>query len=149
MADPFEFLRRDLESISRALGPNLLPAVFNIAGRTFVVGYTELKDYPAIKRTWRAEVQLGEVGKGIIGGMTLYLRPGTRSADIDWAQVTDRRQGIGREMVQAVEKDLKSRGYREITLHSVPDVIPFWQNLGYRPVGAPDSEGGLDMRKRI
>jgi len=148
MAGPFEFLRRDLERISRALGPHLLPATFQIAGRIFVIGYTSLKESPE-PGTHIAEVELVEVGRGIAGGVSLVLKPQPRDARIDWASVADRRKGIGRAMVQAVEKDLASRGYRQITLNAVPDSIPFWKRLGYQPEGEPDADGGLEMSKRI
>jgi len=110
MVDPFEFLRRDLERISRALGPNLLPTTFQIAGRTFIIGYTSLKESPGEPGHHMAEVELVEVGRGIVGGVSLGLMPQTREVHIEWASITDRRKGIGRAMVQAVEKDLASRG---------------------------------------
>jgi len=149
MADPFEFLRRDLERISRALGPNLLPTTFRIAGRTFVIGYTSLKESPPEPGTHIAEVELFEVGRGIAGGVSLAVTPQTRKARIEWASIADRRKGIGRAMVRAVEKDLASRGYREITLHAVPDSIPFWKRLRYQPEGEPDEDGGLEMGKLL
>jgi len=147
--DPFEFLRRDLERISRALGPHLLPTTFQIAGRTFVVGYTSLKGTPGEKGAFTAEVELVEVGKGIAGGVSLIVYPDKRTAHIDWASITDRRKGIGWAMVQAVEKDLASRGYREITLHAVPDSIPFWKRLGYEAEEEGVPGEGLEMSKRL
>ena len=149
MADPFEFLRRDLERISRALGPNLLPTTFQIAGRTFVIGYTSLKESPPEPGTHIAEVELVEAGRGVIGGVSLHLKPQTRDANIEWASITDRRKGIGRAMVQAVEKDLASRGYRQITLHAVPDSIPFWKRLGYEAEEEEVPGEGLEMGKPL
>ena len=149
MVDPFEFLRRDLERISRALGPNLLPATFQIAGRTFVLGYTGLKETPTEPGTYIADVEVVEVGRGKVGGVNVVVTPKTRKARIDWASVTDRRKGIGRAMVQAVEKDLASRGYRELTLHAVPDSIPFWKRLGYEAEGEEVPGEGLEMGKRL
>lgn len=149
MAGPFEFLRRDMERISRALGPHLLPDTFQIAGRTFMVGYTSLKESPSEPGTHIAEVELVEVGRGAVGGVSLALTPQTREARIEYASVIERRKGIGRTMVKSVEKDLASRGYRRISLHAVPDSIPFWDNLDYIPEGEPNEEGGLEMSKRI
>jgi len=149
MVDPFDFLRRDLERISRALGPNLLPATFQVAGRTFIIGYTSLKESPPEPGTYIAETEMAEVGRGIVGGVSLHLKPQTREAGIEWASVIDRRKGIGRAMVQAVEKDLASRGYREVTLHAVPDSIPFWKRLGYRAEGEEVPGQGLEMSKRL
>ena len=149
MVDPFEFLRRDLERISRALGPSLLPATFQVGGRTFIIGYTSLKESPPEPGTYMAETELAEVGRGIVGGVSLHLKPQTREAGIEWASVIDRRKGIGRAMVQAVEKDLASRGYREITLHAVPDSIPFWKRLGYKAEEEEVPGEGLEMGKRL
>ena len=75
--------------------------------------------------------------------------PETRIARIDYATIVSRRKGIGRAMVQAVERDLAARGYHRITLNSLPDTIPFWKRLGYQPEGKPDREGALEMSKRI
>ncbi len=145
----FEFLRRDLERISMALGPQLLPTTFQVSGRTFVVGYTSLKETPGEKGAFTAEVELVEVGKGIAGGVSLILWPEKRMAHLDWASATPRRIGLGRAMVQAVERDLKSRGYERIELLALPDTIPFWKRLGYQPEGEPDANGGLEMSKGI
>ena len=149
MVNPFEFLRRDLERISRALGPNLLPTTFQVAGRTFVIGYTSLKESPPEPGTHIAEVELVEVGRGIVGGVSLALKPQTRDARIEWASVANRRKGIGRAMVQAVEKDLASRGYRQIALHAVPDSIPFWKRLGYEAEEEEVPGEGLEMGKLL
>lgn len=132
-----------------ALGPQLLPTTFQVSGRTFVVGYTSLKETPGEKGAFTAEVELVEVGKGIAGGVSLILWPEKRMAHLDWASATPRRIGLGRAMVQAVERDLKSRGYERIELLALPDTIPFWKRLGYQPEGEPDANGGLEMSKGI
>ena len=147
--DPFEFLRRDLEKISRALGPKLLPATFKVGERTFIIGYTSLKDARGEKGAYVAETELIEIGKGVTGGVSLLLWPEARTARIDYATVTPRRTGLGRPMVQAVERDLASRGYQKISLNALPDTIPFWRRLGYQPEGKPDADGGLEMSKRL
>ena len=147
--DPFEFLRRDMEKISRALGPRLLPTTFKVGERTFIIGYTSLKEAPGEKGSYVAEAELIEIGQGITGGVSLILWPEARTARIDYATATPRRIGLGRAMVQAVERDLSSRGYQKITLNALSDTIPFWKRLGYRPVGEPDAEGALEMSKRI
>jgi len=145
--DFFEFLRRDLERISHSLGPGLLPTTFQVANRTFVVGYTSLKETPGEKGASTAEAELVEVGKGIAGGVSLILYTDKRLAHLDWASATPRRIGLGRAMVQAVERDLKSRGYERIELLALPDSIPFWKRLGYQPEKEPEPDGGLEMGK--
>jgi len=147
--DPFEFLRRDLERISRALGPQLLPTTFQVEERTFIIGYTSLKDARGEKGAYVAEIELIEIGKGVTGGVSLQLWPETRTARIEYAMATPRRTGLGRPMVQAVERDLASRGYQKISLHALSDTIPFWKRLGYQPEGEPNGLGALEMSKRI
>lgn len=145
----FEFLRRDLERISRALGPNLLPTTFQIAGRTFIIGYTSLKENPSEPGNYIAEVELVEVGRGVAGGVTLFLWPETRTARMDWVSVTPRRIGLGRATVQAVERDLASRGYRKVTLFALPDTISFCKRLGYEAEEEEVPGEGLEMSKRL
>lgn len=141
MIDPFEFLRRDLERISRAFGPRLLPTTVQISGRTFVIGYTSLKETPTEKGVYIAEVEAAEVGKGIVGGVTLALTPAAGVARIEWISTTVRGIGLGRAMVQAVEQDLASRGYERIDLLALldpvakTDTILFWKPLGYKLSG--------------
>jgi len=50
-------------------------------------------------------------------------------------------------MVQAVERDLASRGYDRIDLLAVPDSIPFWKRLGYQPLVFGIVSEGLEMFK--
>lgn len=145
--NPFELLRRDLERISRALGSGTLPATFNVTWRTFVVGYASVKEAPREKGAFIAEVELVELPRGIVGGVSLILRPEKRTARIEYTSVTDRRKGIGRALVQAVERDLKSRGYERIDLLAVTDSIPFWRRLGYRAAAEEVPGEALEMFK--
>ena len=147
--DPFEALRRDLERISRALGPGRLPTTVEVKGRKYVVRYTsirEAKDEPGLHI---AEVELAEVGKEIVGGVSLEMNPKAETARIAWASVTPRRAGLGRAMVEAVERDLRARGYYLVDLLALPDTIPFWKALGYVPQAAEVPGEGLEMAKRL
>lgn len=92
--DPFEALRRDLERISRALGPGRLPTTVEVKGRKYVVRYTsirEAKDEPGLHI---AEVELAEVGKEIVGGVSLEMKPKEETARIVWASAVPRRAGL-------------------------------------------------------
>lgn len=147
--NPFEALRRDLERISRALGPGRLPTTVEVKGRKYVVRYTSIrkaKDEPGIHI---AEVELAEVSKGIVGGVSLEMNPRAETARIAWASATPRRIGLGRAMVEAVERDLRARGYYLVDLLAVPDSIPFWKALGYVPQAAEVPGEGLEMAKRL
>lgn len=53
----------------------------------------------------------------------------------------------GRE--DAVERDLKARGYYLVDLIALPDTIPFWKALGYVPQAAEVPGEGLEMAKRL
>ena len=145
----FEFLRRDLERISRALGPGRLPATVSVRGRTFVVGYTSVKEAKDQPGVYLADVEVAEVGEGIVGGVSLAVTPEKETARIEWASVTPRRIGLGRAMIGAVERDLKARGYYLVELVAVSDSIPFWKVLGYIPQAEEVPGEGLEMAKML
>jgi len=147
--DPFEALRRDLERISRALGPGRLPTAVEVKGRKYVVGYTSIREAKGEPGIHIAEVELAEVGKGIVGGVSLEMKPKEETARIVWASAVPRRAGLGRAMVEAVERDLKARGYYLVDLLALPNSIPFWKALGYVPQAAEVPGEDLEMAKRL
>ena len=146
--DPFEPLRRDLERISTALGTGRLPATVSIRGRTFIIAYTSVKEAKDEPGVYLAEVKVAE-DRGIIGGTSLALSPKEEVARIEWASVTPRRIGLGRAMIEAVERDLRARGYYLVELVAVPDSIPFWKALGYIPQAEEIPGQALDMAKML
>jgi predicted GNAT family N-acyltransferase len=64
----------------------------------------------------------------------------------------DRRRGLGRQLVTALEDELRSRGVVAVHLHARADVVPFYERLGYAMYGEPFVEIGIAhcrMRKAI
>ncbi|GAH71937.1 unnamed protein product [marine sediment metagenome] len=126
-----------------------MPTTVEVKGRKYVVRYTsirEAKDEPGLHI---AEVELAEVGKGIVGGVSLKMNPKAETARIEWASAVPRRAGLGRAMVEAVERDLRARGYYLVDLLAVPDSIPFWKALGYVPQAVEVPGESLEMAKRL
>ena len=59
----------------------------------------------------------------------------------------DRRGGLGRRLVAALEAELRRRGVREVHLHARADVVPFYERLGYAVYGDPFVEIGIPHRR--
>jgi len=146
--DPFEPLRKDLRRISGVFSPGRLPVTMSVGGRTFLIKYVSEKEAKAAPGKYVAEVIVEEEGK-TVGGVSLGLDPKEEVATIEWASVTYRRIGLGRAMIEAVERDLKARGYYLVELHAVPDSIGFWKAMGYRPQAEEIPGEGLEMAKML
>ncbi len=131
------------------LGPGRLPDIVAIRGRPFVIAYTSVKEAKDELGVYLAEVEVAEVGVGIVGGVSLALTPEKETARIEWASVTPRRIGLGRAMMEAVERDLRARGYHLVELNAVPDSIPFWTAIGYIPQAEEIPGQALDMTKML
>ena len=61
-------------------------------------------------------------------------------------------KGIGRDLVRALERDVKARGFEEITLHARGEKIGFYERLGYEVYGDPFVEVGIPhrhMRRKV
>ena len=94
---------------------------------------------------WEEDVLLG----------TLLLTP-MESGSIQMRQVAvdDRKQGlgIGRLMVVESEAEAARRGFSRIMLHARDSAVPFYEKLGYEPVGGEFMEVGVrhqEMQKRL
>ncbi len=59
------------------------------------------------------------------------------------------RQGVGQQLVRALEAETQRRGVREITLHARATAVGFYERLGYRVRGEPFVEVGLDHREMM
>jgi GNAT superfamily N-acetyltransferase len=55
-------------------------------------------------------------------------------------------RGIGRELVARLEQEVRSRGFREVTLHARQTAVPFYEKLGYCCFDAPFVEVGIPHR---
>jgi len=64
------------------------------------------------------------------------------------AIVADRRgEGLGRELMEAVEATASGAGYDRVVLHAQVSVVPFYRKLGYEPVGEIFKDAGIDHRE--
>ena len=60
--------------------------------------------------------------------------------------------GLGRALVEHLERELRARGFEEIELHAREHAVGFYEKLGYAREGAPFVEvkiPHLRMRKRL
>ncbi len=58
-----------------------------------------------------------------------------------------RGRGIGRALMETVERHAAESGVSEIVLHSQDHAVPFYEKLGYRVQGAPFMDAGIPHRK--
>ena len=59
------------------------------------------------------------------------------------------RTGVGRAIMSRLESDIVKRGHECATLDSSPTAVGFYVKLGYTPVGPPDDDGAVPMRKAL
>ena len=55
-------------------------------------------------------------------------------------------QGLGTQLVRRLEAELSARTIERVALHARSTAVPFYERLGYRCVGEPFIEVGLDHR---
>jgi ribosomal protein S18 acetylase RimI-like enzyme len=55
-------------------------------------------------------------------------------------------RGIGRQLVARLEHEVRSRGFREVTLHARQTAVSFYERLGYGCFDAPFVEVGIPHR---
>jgi GNAT superfamily N-acetyltransferase len=60
-----------------------------------------------------------------------------------------RRRGVGRTLMSRLETEMVQRGHTCAKLASSPNAIGFYTMLGYAPVGLPDGDGAVPMKKRL
>ena len=54
--------------------------------------------------------------------------------------------GLGRRLMDALERQAATNGLTSVVLHAQEPVIPFYEKLGYRAEGAPFVEAGIRHR---
>jgi Acetyltransferase (GNAT) domain len=57
------------------------------------------------------------------------------------------RTGVGRAIMSTLESAIVKRGHESATLDSSPNAVGFYVKLGYAPVGPPDGDGAVPMKK--
>ena len=58
-------------------------------------------------------------------------------------------KGVGRRLMAKLETEIVKRGHACARLASSPNAVGFYTTLGYIPVGLPDGEGAVPMKKRL
>ena len=58
-----------------------------------------------------------------------------------------RGEGIGRELMIALERAAEASGYGRLVLHAQVPVVPFYERLGYEAVGDPFEEAEIPHRR--
>ena len=63
-----------------------------------------------------------------------------------------RGSGLGRTLMDAIEEEARTRGWRALELHAQVQVVTFYERLGWQAVGHEFEEAGishLEMVKRL
>jgi ribosomal protein S18 acetylase RimI-like enzyme len=55
-------------------------------------------------------------------------------------------KGLGRQLVDTLEAELRARGFREVHMHARETAVGFYERLGYQVFGEPFSEVGIAHR---
>ena len=58
-----------------------------------------------------------------------------------------RHLGIGKEMIDFLAGELRGEGIKKLILHAQHQVVEFYQNCGFKPVGLPFAEAGIKHQK--
>jgi predicted GNAT family N-acyltransferase len=58
-----------------------------------------------------------------------------------------RRRGVGRELVERLHAELRTRGVRQVWLNARAPVVGFYERLGYAATGEPFVEVGIEHRR--
>lgn len=95
----------------------------------------------------------GDSGDATSEGITTRERATepSRAAKVERVAVlADRRgEGIGRELMAAVERAADTSGYGRLVLHAQVPVIPFYERLGYDAVGDTFEKADIPHRRMI
>lgn len=91
---------------------------------------------------------------GRVVGCVLFHPEGPGSGRLFQMAVEPDRQGggLGTRLVRALEEEVASRGFREVTLHARDAAVGFYARLGYVSFGAPYVEVGIphqNMRRSL
>jgi predicted GNAT family N-acyltransferase len=96
----------------------------------------------------RGQWHYGLFDDGEFIGCVVALPAGDQTARIRQMAIDTSRQrsGLGRVLMEAVERDLAQRGIRRVILHARIEAVGFYGNLGYKPVGEDFVEVGIPHR---
>lgn len=92
-------------------------------------------------------------GEALLGTLLLTPRaPGTVQMRQVAVDQRFQRQGVGRRLVAESEAEARRQGFQRMVLHARDTAVPFYERLGYHPVGEPFVEVGiphLEMAKAL
>jgi predicted GNAT family N-acyltransferase len=91
---------------------------------------------------------LAYAGDDAVG--TARLRPvGPKVAKVERVAVLSpyRKRGIGRALMDKIERYAKDLGMSEMILHAQDRAVPFYKKLGYRVLGDPFEDAGIPHLK--
>ena len=92
-------------------------------------------------------------GSEVVGTARLFVEGGVRAkAQRVAVRKTDRRRGIGRALMHALEHEVRLRGLSEIVLGAQLTALPFYARLGYSAYGPEFDDAGIPhrmMRKAV
>lgn len=84
----------------------------------------------------------------ILGCVLFHPETATSGRLFQMAVRTDlQRSGLGRQLVEHLERELRARGYTHVHLHARDTVTAFYERLGYSIHGEPFTEVGIGHRQ--
>ncbi|MGQ9545972.1 MAG: GNAT family N-acetyltransferase [Dehalococcoidia bacterium] len=92
-------------------------------------------------------------GERVIGSARVRFL-GNNEAKLERMAILEgyRRKGIGREMLLFLDAVLKDKQVHRVSIHAQLEVVPFYKSCGFKQVGLPFEEAGiqhLKMRKQL
>ena len=87
------------------------------------------------------------IGDAIVGTARLRIVDGKAKAERVAVQRNLRRAGVGRALMQALEREARERAHDIVVLNAQVPVIPFYERLGYRAEGERFDEAGIPHRR--
>ena len=124
-----------------------LPTISSTEGKIYVTDYIDVKEKDSDAGFYQSEIKTAEVIEKSTGSVTLIEKTREKTAKIEWIEVSPKRKVFGRAVVEAVENDLRERGYKLVKVEAVRAVVPFWEKLGYVPQEEGVPGQALEMAK--
>jgi predicted GNAT family N-acyltransferase len=89
-------------------------------------------------------------GQSVIGTARI-LFPSHDTAKIERMAVLEsfRNQGVGRNMMTFMISEIKDRGFSKVYLHAQHTAVDFYRSCGFRDVGTPFQEAGIQHIKMV
>lgn len=125
-------------------GPERMAAAAELRTRVFV---NEQGVDPAIERDGRdgdtLHVTVSDPQGAVVGTGRLMLGDGYAKVQRVAVDASRRGEGIGRRVMEGLDRLAIHEGIREMRLSSQADAVPFYERLGYVAQGEPYLEAGI------